>query len=537
MQDTSVMERYFRACQTPAPATAPRAAGTQNLFRDSLTAPEPEKVMIELGRFQIDLEMRTLQLNGETVQLGSRAFDILAAVASADGRLVTKDELMNIVWPNTIVEENNIQVHLSALRKVLGRDRDLILTVPGRGYQLRQRRTNVLSDEAGVRASGIRASGIRASGVQASASRAWRDRRLPTPKSGLLGRDLAVRQIRALLEQTHVLTLVGAGGIGKTSVAVEAAHHSSADFEEPVCFVELAQLTTEEAVLRAIVERCGLSVPDPQVDVEQVVAALARQRRLLVLDNAEHVIGIMAHIVEALVAGNDALRVLVTSREPLRIMPETVFRVEPLDVPLPHSADADILRCSAVTLFLQHANSLQGNVGSDSTELQLVGEICRRLDGIPLAIELAAARVVALGVEGVHRRLDDRMAILAGGYRTALPRHQTLRATFDWSFAILDQNARSLFRRLAVFGDAFTFEAMCAVACDEAYTVANAIGSIGELVAKSLVGVEFEGPVAKYRLSESTRAYAMAKLQAEGEQDDISARHARYLPATRQSAA
>lgn len=483
--------------------------------------------MIELGRFQIDLEMRMLQLNGETVQLGSRAFDILAAVASADGRLVTKDELMNIVWPDTIVEENNIQVHLSALRKVLGQDRDLILTVPGRGYQLRQRRRNALSDEAGVRASGIRASG----------SQALRASRLPPPKSRLLGRDLAVRQIRALLEQTPVLTLVGAGGIGKTTVAVEAAHHSSADFEEPVCFVELAQLTTEEAVLRAIVERCGLSVPDPRVDVEQVVAALARQRRLLVLDNAEHVIGIMAHIVEALVAGNDALRVLVTSREPLRIMPETVFRVEPLDVPPPHSTDADILRCSAVNLFLRHANSLQGKVGSDSTELQLVGEICRRLDGIPLAIELAAARVVALGVEGVHRRLDNRMAILAGGYRTALPRHQTLRATFDWSFAILDQNARSLFRRLAVFGDAFTFEAMCAVVCDEAYTVSNAIGSIGELVAKSLVGVEFEGPVARYRLSESTRAYAMAKLQAEGEQDDIAARHARYLPATRQSAA
>ncbi|MFP3562797.1 winged helix-turn-helix domain-containing protein [Paraburkholderia sp. SIMBA_030] len=483
--------------------------------------------MIELGRFQLDLKMRTLQRNSETVQLGSRAFDILAAVASANGRLVTKDELMKTVWPDTIVEENNIQVHLSALRKVLGPDRDLILTVPGRGYQLRQRPAYALLDEAGVRASGIRASGIRASGA----------RRLPPPKSGLLGRDLAVRQIRATLEQAHVLTLVGAGGIGKTSVAIEAAHHSSADFVEPVCFVDLVALATEEAMLRAIVESCELPVPDPQVNVEQVAATLARQRRLLVFDNAEHVICTVARIVEALVAGNDALRVLVTSREPLRIMPETVFRVEPLDVPPPRSTDADILRCSAVNLFLQHANSLQGKVGSDGSEIQLVGEICRRLDGIPLAIELAAARVVALGVEGVYRRLDDRMAILSGGYRTALPRHQTLRATFDWSFALLDQNARSLFRRLAVFGDAFTFEAMCAVACDEAYTVANAIGSIGELVAISLISVEFEGPVAKYRLSESTRVYAMAKLQAEGEQEDITARHAHYLPATRRSAA
>lgn len=465
--------------------------------------------MIELGSFQIDLEMRALKRNNKTVHLGSRAFDILAAVVCANGRLVTKDELMNTVWPNTVVEENNIQVHLSALRKVLGPDRDLILTVPGRGFKLLQRRNNAPSEQAG--------------------SRAPRPRYLPPPKSGLLGRDLAVQQIRAMLKQTQVLTLVGAGGVGKTSVAVEAAHQSSADFMEPVCFVELAALTTKEMVLRAIVERCGLSVPDPQIDVKQVTAALARQRGLLLLDNAEHVVGTVAQIVEALIARNNALRVLVTSREPLRIISETVFRVEPLDVPPPRSADADVLRCSAVNLFLKHANCLQGRVGNDSTEIQLVGEICRRLDGIPLAIELAAARVVALGVEGVYRRLDDRMAILTGGYRTALPRHQTLRATFDWSFAMLDHSAQSLFRRLAVFGGAFTLEAMCAVACDNEYTFENAICSIVELAAKSLVSVELDGPVAKYRLSESTRAYAMEKLQAEGEGRHITGRYASYL--------
>ncbi|ASW02574.1 ATP-binding protein [Paraburkholderia aromaticivorans] len=467
--------------------------------------------MMEIGSFQIDMEMRTLRRNGEVVRLGSRAFDILAVVASAAGRLVTKDELMNAVWPDTIVEENNIQVHLSALRKVLGTERDLILTVPGRGYQLLQRTKYPLLDEARSPSAG--------------------GRRLPPPKSGLLRRDAELELIRSMLRRAHVLTLVGAGGIGKTQLAIEAARHSAADFAEPVCFVELAALTTQEAVLCAIAESCGLVLPGAQADVTptRLAAMLAGKPRLLLLDNAEHVIGAVAQIADALVAGNERLRVLVTSREPLRIMAETVFRVEPLDVPPPDAGDADILRCAAVKLFFQRANSLQETVATDSAELRLVGEICRRLDGIPLAIELAAARVVALGVEGVCRRLDDRMAILAGGYRTALPRHQTLRATFDWSFALLDLPTRAVFRRLALFSGTFSFESMCAVVCDEEHTTANAIGGISELVAKSLVSVEFEGAAAKYRLSESTRAYALEQLKAEGELREIIARNARYV--------
>jgi predicted ATPase/DNA-binding winged helix-turn-helix (wHTH) protein len=465
--------------------------------------------MIEIGRFQIDLEMRTLRRNGEVVRLGSRAFDILAVVAAAGGQLVTKDALMNAVWPNTVVEENNIQVHLSALRKILGPDRDMILTVPGRGYQLLQRQKSAAPDEARAPVSGVR--------------------HAPPPESGLLGRNAEVELIRSMLRQTHVLTLVGAGGIGKTRLAIEAARDTPASLTEPVCFVELAALTTQEAVLGAIAESCGVARTGAQIDIARLAAALAGQSRLLVLDNAEHVICAVALIVDALVAVNDTFRVLVTSREPLRIMAETVFRVDPLDVPPPDADDADILRCSAVKLFLRRADSLQTSVATDSAEIRLIGEICRRLDGIPLAIELAAARVVTLGVEGVCRRLDDRMAILAGGYRTALPRHQTLRATFDWSFTLLDTGTQSIFRRLAIFGGSFTFEAMCAVVCDDELTAANAIGGITELVAKSLVSVSFEGPAANYRLSESTRAYAMEKLQAEGEVQDITLRHARYL--------
>jgi predicted ATPase/DNA-binding winged helix-turn-helix (wHTH) protein len=465
--------------------------------------------MIEIGSFKIDLEMRTLQRNGEVVRLGSRAFDILAVVASAGGRLVTKDELMDAVWPDTIVEENNIQVHLSALRKILGLDRDLILTVPGRGYQLLQRQA---SAPPGL-----------------TRSQPHCGRPLPQSKSGLLGRAAEVDLIRSMLQHAHVVTLVGAGGIGKTRLAVEAARGAAAAFTEPVCFVELAALTTQDAVLCAIGESCGLPLPGGQIDVARIAAKVAGQHKLLLLDNAEHVVGAVAQIVDTLVAGNDTLRVLVTSREPLRIMAESVFRVDPLDVPPPEATADEILRCSAVNLFLLRANSLQGTATTDIAETQLIGEICRRLDGIPLAIELAAARVVTLGVEGVCRRLDDRMAILAGGYRTALPRHQTLRATFDWSFALLDAGTKSVFRRLAIFSGKFSFEAMCAVACDQEHTMASAIGGITELAAKSLVSVEFEGSVAKYRLSESTRAYALEKLRAEGELREVISRNARYL--------
>jgi len=471
--------------------------------------------MIELGRFQIDLELRTLWCDSERVPLGSRAFDILAMVAKAGGRLVTKDELMDAVWPNTIVEENNIQVHLSALRKILGADRDLILTVPGRGYQLVQRH---------------RAASIAASSPEAQCAPVGRP--LPPLRMQLVGREADVVQIRSMLAHTRVLTLVGAGGIGKTSLAVEAARQAAADvtepFTEPVWFVELATLGTRDEVLAAIAQACGLPVEHATPGLAQIASALAG-RRLLVLDNAEHVIEHVAEAVEVLAAMNADLRMLVTSREPLRIMAEAVFRVEPLDVPQPGSADADILRRSAVNLFLLRANSMQREVATDSAELRLVGEICRRLDGIPLALELAAARVVTLGVVGVYQRLDDRLAILAGGYRTALPRHQTLRATFDWSFALLDAKSQALFRRSAVFGGVFSFEAMCAVACDASLTVADAIIAISELLAKSLVNVEFDGPVARYRLSESTRAYALDKLQAEGERQELAVRHARYL--------
>ncbi|AOJ04085.1 hypothetical protein WS70_19560 [Burkholderia mayonis] len=467
---------------------------------------------IALGRFELDMDRRVLTDDGDIVHIGSRAFDILAALASADGRLVTKDELMQVVWPDTVVEENNIQVHLSAVRKALGRDRDLIITIPGRGYQLVQRRREAAVADAPC--------------TPASAMRG-----LPMQKIRLIGRDDDVKQAREMLDRTRVLTLTGAGGIGKTSLGIEVARGYAATGAADVCFVELAASTDRATVLAALAESCGVSSAGSGGDAARIASALAGPRRLLVLDNAEQVIADVAAIVETLIATNDALRVLVTSREPLRIVPEAVFQVDPLDVPAADADDADILAHSAVRLFFSRANALRRTLGTRSAEIRVAGEICRRLDGIPLAIELAAARAATLGLDGVYRRLDDRLALLCGGHRTALPRHQTLRATFDWSFALLDRHARAVFRRLAMFGGLFTFDAMCAVVCDADLTIGGVIAAIDELVAKSLVAVEFDGPVAKYRLPESTRAYALEKLMAEGERQQIAARYARYLTA------
>lgn len=465
--------------------------------------------MIPIGRLELDVDMREVRYSGERLHLASRAVEILTTLACARGRLVTKHELLNRVWPDTVVEESNIQVHVCALRKALGSDRELIVTVPGRGYQL----------------------AVQAHVPQGTPDTAQEHARLSFPPyvSGLIGRDAALVDIAALLRDVPTLTLVGAGGIGKTSLAIHAARRIADHFHDGVRFVELGALSDPGQALVAVAEACNLDFSGGVVTAARIGVALGDTQCLLVLDNAEHLIDVVAGLVESLVAHCGQLRVLVTSREPLRVEAESIFRVQPLEVPLAGAPLEELLSLSAVQLFLCRAKALQLNVGADAESIQVVAELCRRLDGIPLAIELAAARAEVLGVEGVYSRLDDRLRVLTGGHRTALPRHQTLRATFDWSYGLLEPHARKIFRRLGIFPGAFTFESMCAVVTDLDIDIASVISGIGELAAKSLLNVERHGPVACYRLPESTRAYAMDKLQDEGEVRRITARHTRFL--------
>ncbi|MEK6421620.1 MAG: winged helix-turn-helix domain-containing protein [Burkholderia gladioli] len=481
--------------------------------------PETPPSPFPLGRFQVDLARRELFENGVPVRLGLRAFGILEMLVEADGRLVTKHALLDRIWPDTYVEENTLQVHLSALRRALGDDRNCIMTVPGRGYRLVQRRRPPGAADDALHTE-----------PSAQAAVARRALRVLQPPD-VVGRTQAAAAVRAALDRVRVLTLTGAGGIGKTTLSVTVAHQIEAEAPGSVRLIELAAMQSAAEIDAAIAGALG-DLPPAGAQAGQaghaVQADSAGAPQLLLLDNAEHLVVEVARAVDRLLAAMPPLRILVTSREPLRIGAETVLPVEPLDVPGPDAGEADILAQSAVQLFIARVQALRGSPCAPD-ELRAAGEICRRLDGIPLAIELAAARVLTFGVDGVLSRLSDRLALLSSGFRTALPRHQTLRAAFDWSFALLDDESRMLFRRLAPFGGAFSLEAMCAVACDAALTVRAVIDGIGELAAKSLVSVEFDGPVARYRLSESTRAYAREQLDAADETLDLATRHARHV--------
>ncbi len=473
-----------------------------------------EAAMIQIGALSVDFEQRDIRRHGAALRIGARALDILEVLHRANGSVVSKDDIMDAVWPGLIVEENRLQVHVAALRKALGASRDLIKTVPGRGYLLvaNPPLLHAVAPHAAAAAPGAEA----------------------VHQAPLVGRRAELEQIVDMIDRAPVVTLVGAGGIGKTSLADRVAHAWRGRAGERALFVELARATTRDDVLLAIAAELGLdthSVPA----VDRLGDAFAVSRSLLVLDNAEHVVDLVADLVESLTARAAPLRVLVTSREPLHISVETVFRVSPLAVPDGAATVDEIARHSAVELFLARVRAATPECVIDAAGVRLIGDICRRLDGLPLAIELAAARVATLGLEVVASRLDDRLNLLTGGLRSALPRHQTLRATFDWSYVLLDAAARALFRRMACFVGPFTFDAAREVAMDPGMSPADMIAVLGELIAKSLVTVEFNGAQARYRLTESTRAYALEKLHNEGEFERIAERHARHEHAQAQA--
>ncbi|HEX4616247.1 MAG TPA: winged helix-turn-helix domain-containing protein, partial [Stellaceae bacterium] len=474
--------------------------------------------IIEFGHFGIVPHRRELLADGQPIKLGGRAFDMLMALIDARGEVVSKDALMARVWPDRVVEEKNLHIQISALRTALGVERELIHTVAGRGYQFTGE-VRILSASPDERAG---AGAVEPEAVGPPTN-------LPAAVSELIGRDDEFREILGLAAAHRLVTLTGAGGIGKTRLALAAARRLLPEFADGVWVTELAPLADRALVPAAVAAALGLEFPASAVTVEHVANALSGQELLLVLDNCEHVIDAAAKMAEALLRTNQAVHVIATSREPLKAEGEWINPVPPLSVPAGDAEDEDdLLRYGAVRLFVERARAAAPHFAPDRRLAAVIAAICRRLDGIPLAIELAAARVAALGIEEVAARLDDRFQLLTGGRRTALPRHQTLRATLDWSYELLSEPERMILRRLAVFAGPFALEAPIAVVASPEIALAKVVDGLFNLVAKSLVTAEIDGRVARYRLLDTTRAYAFEKLGESGERERIARCHAGY---------
>lgn len=470
------------------------------------------------GPLEIDLGRREVRSGGAAVPIGSRAFGILAVLVQSAGKIVDKRELMRQVWPGMVVEENTLHVHISTVRKVLGSE--YLKTIPGRGYQL----LGTWISE-GARDKQKTAPQVERDSARGPPSTT----NLPVVAQMLIGRAEALQQLQELVGAHRIVTLTGPGGIGKTSLAREAARLMLAGFNGDVRLVELASVSSPEMVPSAVAVALGLRIGGDEISVRALATSIEDRKVLIVLDSCEHLIDVVAACAEQIVLTCPHATIIATSRELLRIDGEYVYRVHALDVPDPAVDFEAAVRHSAVQLFIARTRAQLSDFTPRDENLPVIASICRRLDGIPLAIEFAAARVATLGLQQVAARLDDRFALLTSGRRMALDRHQTLRATLDWSYRLLSESEKRLFRRLAVFSAGFTLEAAAAIMHEPGSTISIALDDIASLVSKSFVTLDGLAFGDRWRLLETTRAYAFEKLVESGEAEKISRRHAEFF--------
>lgn len=453
------------------------------------------------GTCRVRFATRELLVNGKPAKVGSRAFDLLQTLIAHRERVVSKKELLAAVWPDTVVEVNNLQVQVSTLRRLLGAG--AIATVPGHGYRLA--------------AAGHNGGGAPHAAAIAAAA-------IGHELAPLIGRETELQALRACLQAHRLSTVVGPGGIGKTRLAQAAAQAELARFADDVCWIELAPATQADEVLGAAARALGLTLAQ-RADAEALASRCADRQALLVLDNCEHQIDAAAELVTALLRSAPQLTVLATSQQPLRLPDEHLFRLGPLAVPRDGSDGAN-----AVSLFAARAQAVSPSFELTDANRREVAEICLHLDGNPLAIGLAAARVPLLGVTGVLERLDGRLALLTGGMRDAPARQRTLRDALEWSHALLDDDERRAFRRLGVFVGSFGLEAAQEVASadDDGAADWQTLDALGALVDKSLVMVDGTHPP-RYRLYESGRVFALEELQRHGEHAACAGRLTQHL--------
>ncbi|CAE6906268.1 hypothetical protein R69608_03229 [Paraburkholderia nemoris] len=469
---------------------------------------------LTFGQTVVRLQRRELCHAGNRVDVGARAFDLLQFLMEARGTLVSRDTIKASVWAGRVVEENTVESQISALRRALGDDRDAIRTIAGRGYQFvadvapEQLATPVCDQSTAVRTTTC------ATVIHPAAS-------------PLIGRARDLADLIDIAKMRRLVTLVGTGGVGKTRLAFEVAHALTSYFTDGVFYAELAATLSADYV--PTIPAIPLESPfaDRAQTLDKLTQSHAGKHFLLVLDNCEHLVHSIARFTERLLNVAPRATVIATSREALRLSGEYTYRVPSLDIPTEDSAQ-DARAFGAVQLF-EHLVKNTAPEWLRDKEMPIIVQICRRLDGIPLAMELAAACVSALGLSGVADQLDDRFRLLTRGFRTALPRQQTLLSTLDWSYELLDDNQRIVLERLSLFAGHFTLDAAQHLASDAEVSASNVLDAIIDLEHKSLVCSLAGLGKRRYRLLETTRAYARRKLEGRGDYSLWALRHANYV--------
>ena len=466
---------------------------------------------LRFGPFELSIGERVLRRDGRALPLGDRALDILAYLADRPGEVIAKQELMDHVWSDVTVEEGSLRVHVAAIRKALGDGQignRYIANIKGRGYSF----VGTVVPLAG--------------GTENRNAKFPPQGRLPVRPIMMIGRETVVSEVSDKLRNERFVTLLGPGGIGKTTIALAVARAAAEEFAGKVHFVDLESLADPRHVAAAVATSLGLALKskDPSLELVELVRL---QKLLIILDSCEHVIETVALLAEQLYQESAQIHLLTTSRELLKVGGEHCCRVLPLDFPPDGSEQTAnaVLRYASVQLLARCVAARAGSFVLTDEEAPLVAEMCRKLDGIPLAIELAAGQVAALGLKDTVARLQ----LLKLAHRSAVARHRTLKATLDWSYNLLTDGERIVLRRIAPFAGHFTLEGARHVAGELDIATGEIVDAVAGLVEKSLLATRIDETQTQYRLLDTTRAFALEKLEEHAEVDVVLRRHAEYV--------
>jgi predicted ATPase/DNA-binding winged helix-turn-helix (wHTH) protein len=468
-----------------------------------MASPRPPE-HYRFGSFELQPDKRRLLKDGAAISLRSRAFDLLATLVDRAGHLLTKDELLASVWPGVVVEEAALHVQVSTLRKVLGAD--AITTVSGRGYQFTLPVTT----------------------VDGETNRTARSKHnLPAQLTSFIGREQEIAQLKELIAANRLVTLTGAGGSGKTRLAIEVASRLTDAFPDGVWLVELAALSDSRLVPQVLAQALEVKEQPTRPLLETLSDYLAFKKLLLVLDNVEHLLEACVHLVDEIVRHNQDIAVLVTSRERLGMTGELTYRVPSLTVPGTSETLTleSVSRYEGVRLFVERAKLARPDFELTAENAACVASICARLDGMPLAIELAAPRLRSMSVDELSQRLDQRFALLTDGSHAALSRHRTLRSMLDWSYDLLTEREQAMLRRVAVFAGGWTLAAAEQVCAGDGIEASDVIEQLTSLIDKSLVMTDEQAGATRYRMLETVRQYAQDRLHDSGEESQWRGSH------------